>query len=134
MAWDESPSCFGCGPTNPHGLNLQFSREGDRLFCAYVAKEEHEGYRGVLHGGITAAILDELMGALLQSEEIYAVTAELKVSYYIPVRTGERLECSAEITKTDRRKMYLRAIARLADGTIAAAAEAIYVIMAGDSC
>lgn len=129
MALNESSMCFGCSQNNSCGLKLKFREDGDRIFTSYVAREEHEGYKGILHGGITASILDEIMGSFLQTQGIYAVTAELKVSYHLPVRTGDHLECFAEMVRREGRKIYLRAVAKLLDGTIAATGEAVYVQM-----
>ena len=49
---------------------------------------DHEGYPGVVHGGIIAAILDETGGrALMDEPDHFMVTAQLNVRYRKPVPT-----------------------------------------------
>ncbi len=58
--------CFLCGVENPIGLNLRFyEAEDGHVEARFTPKEEHQGYPGVLHGGITSALLDETIGRTL---------------------------------------------------------------------
>jgi uncharacterized protein (TIGR00369 family) len=106
---------------------MKFDFVGGRIFSKYIARREHEGYDGILHGGITASLLDELMGELVQRQGIYAVTGELTVRYIVPVQTGEELTCSAEIKNVEGRKIKVHGTAKLPDGTIAATGDAVFV-------
>lgn len=90
----------------------------DEVTAEYTAPEQYQGYPGILHGGITAAILDEAAGRAFMGDDPEAsnfmYTAELKVKYKkkVPVgqplkiigRRGKRLrwtaEASAEIYDT----------------------------------
>ena len=119
--------CFGCGADNSCGLQLKFEGGDGRVFCRYVARREHEGYDGVLHGGVTASLLDELMGELVQRQGIYAVTGELTVRYLLPVQTGDELTGMAEIVGIEGRKIKVHATAKLPDGTIAATGDGVFV-------
>ena len=52
--------CFVCGVKNPVGLKMVFEQTGPGEVSAVITVPEHfEGYPGVVHGGITAAMLDE---------------------------------------------------------------------------
>ncbi|HHX50764.1 MAG TPA: PaaI family thioesterase, partial [Clostridia bacterium] len=83
--------CFGCGQDNPIGLKLSFYREGD-LFCGeFMAQEEHQGYPGMVHGGIIATLLDEIMANNLFDQGLFVVTAEITVRYVHKVPVGERI-------------------------------------------
>ena len=56
-----SRMCFLCGLENPAGLHLHFyETEPGTVEATYTAPEHFQGYPGVLHGGIVAAILDEV--------------------------------------------------------------------------
>ena len=58
-----SRHCFACGLENPIGLKLKFYQTAeDEVTADYVAPEEYQGYPGILHGGVTATILDEAVG------------------------------------------------------------------------
>lgn len=117
--------CFLCGLENPVGLKLAFYEDEERRVVAhYVAPEEHQGYPGVLHGGITCALLDEVMGRAVVCDDVWAMTAELKVRFRKPIPLGERLTVVGEMVRLRSRTVETKGEIRLADGSIAAAAEA----------
>ncbi|TSA27422.1 MAG: PaaI family thioesterase [Bacteroidetes bacterium] len=53
-------NCFGCNPDNPAGLRMTFVEEGDELVSSWDPKSHFQGYFGVLHGGVQAALMDEI--------------------------------------------------------------------------
>ena len=53
--------CFACGADNPIGLKLQFECEGDDYVTRFLTAEEHSGWAGLVHGGLLATLLDEVM-------------------------------------------------------------------------
>jgi len=59
-----SRSCFLCGRQNPIGLKMTWhnDREAGQVRAEIVVPEHFNGYPGVVHGGIVAAILDETSG------------------------------------------------------------------------
>jgi acyl-coenzyme A thioesterase PaaI-like protein len=82
--------CFGCGHLNPHGLRLDFyaAAEGDGVWAAFTPAPEHEGFAGVVHGGIVAAALDEAMGWAVFVRGVWAVTAKIAIAFRRPVEVG----------------------------------------------
>lgn len=81
--------CFACGVRNPIGLKLTFETlPGDRLRTVWTPRPEHTGFQGIVHGGLVATVLDEVMIRLLYSQGIRAVTAEIKTRYLKPLRSG----------------------------------------------
>src|SRR6266700_6827802 len=51
--------CYVCGPNNPLGLRVPFARDGAQGSQArYTARPEHAGWNGILHGGVTFALMD----------------------------------------------------------------------------
>jgi acyl-coenzyme A thioesterase PaaI-like protein len=95
--------CFGCGLTNPSGLQLQVVREDGAARAHFVPGEWQEGWEGVVHGGILAAALDEVMAYTLFFDRIKCVTARLELRYRVPVRQGDRLVIEARIVRSTRR-------------------------------
>lgn len=54
--------CFGSGARNPAGLQIgDFSIDGNQVFASFTPLPEHRGFEGVLHGGILATSLDEML-------------------------------------------------------------------------
>jgi len=125
--------CFLCGMENPIGLKLFFYQDDDgRVTVRFTPGEEHQGYPGVLHGGIVCALLDETIGRTLVRDDIWAMTVSLDVRFRQPVPLGQELTVIGEIVRLRSRTMEGRGEVRLADGTVAATAEARYIRLRED--
>jgi uncharacterized protein (TIGR00369 family) len=125
-----SRHCFLCGLENPQGLKLSFYEdEENRVIVHYVPQDQHQGYPGVLHGGIICAMLDETIGRTLVREDIWAMTAELNVRFLKSVPLGQPLTVIGEMVRLRSRTMEGKGEIRLADNTVAATAEAKYFIL-----
>ena len=88
--------CFACGDLNADGLRVKFEYpEPGRCRAGFVAVPKFQGWRGILHGGIIATLLDEAFaharGGPGRGEGEAAVTAEMTIKFKKPVRTGERV-------------------------------------------
>lgn len=93
---DAHPFCFVCSPLNPFGLSLRFKKLDDgSVIAAFVGHPTHEGYRGMVHGGIVATLLDGAMTQCLFADGIRAPTAELKVRFRHPMALGEQVRIRA---------------------------------------
>jgi len=53
-------NCFGCSPGNAFGLQMTFVEEGDDVVSLWHPEEKFQGYFEILHGGIQAALMDEI--------------------------------------------------------------------------
>jgi len=98
--------CFICGKENPFGLKLDIQRLENpiRSTASFTLEKPYQGYGGVIHGGILASILDELMIYALYFWEIPTVTAKMEVKFKKKVSVGEPLTGFAWMKK-DRGKM-----------------------------
>ena len=87
----ESDNCFVCGSLNPIGLHLDIT-EGEGLGQGFVDRgKPYVGYEGMLHGGIMASIMDDLMAHALYYTDLDVVTAHLELDYKAPVHVGNGL-------------------------------------------
>lgn len=92
-----SNHCFICGVENPVGLKLTFYETAPGEVTANLVLPAHyQGYPGMAHGGIVAAMLDEVAGrAFMGSPEQpnFMYTAKLEVRYrqHVPVEKPLRL-------------------------------------------
>lgn len=118
--------CIGCGTKNPHGLHLTFAldRPHQRLTSRWTPAKHHQGYTDIVHGGMLALVLDELMGNLLWQSGRPAVTAELTVRFRQPARVGQPLVCQAQVESAQRRSVWMTASATTPDGALVADARA----------
>ncbi len=119
--------CFVCGDCNPNGLNARFFFDGTEVTTEIVADKRFEGYSGICHGGITAALLDEVMVKAVLATGIFSTTAEMTVRYHRPVRVGERVICRGRITQHKGRAYFTEASAVNGEGQALASATGKYI-------
>lgn len=125
-----SRNCFVCGLESPVGLKLTFYDSGpDQAEAAYTVPEEYQGYPGVVHGGIVAAMLDEIIGRAAMSGDPnnFTLTARLALRYRKPVPVAVPLRLLGSIERKKGRLTTGRGELRLPDGTIGAEAQATLV-------
>jgi uncharacterized protein (TIGR00369 family) len=114
--------CFACGSANPKGLHLTFRFEGDDYVCEFVPEKEYQGWTNIVHGGIVATVLDEVMTRMLWEKGLNAVTAELQIRLKRPVPIGRRATARSRLVASRKRVYETEAELELADGTLAATA------------
>ncbi len=107
-SWNQ---CFGCSPHNDRGLRLTFNQNDDGTIESHIEVPGHlVGPPGTVHGGIQAALLDEVMGmttkASLEAEATFAVTAELRLKYRRPVPVGQTLLVRGRLVRTEDRSLF----------------------------
>jgi acyl-coenzyme A thioesterase PaaI-like protein len=108
------------------------------------------GHPRILHGGITATLIDEAMGIFQAANNDFSAskakkegktmivgtfTAELTVRYLAPVRTPGCLEVKVRRTKTEGRKEWLKAEVRqwVGDGEEEGKGGKVVVVATGDA-
>jgi acyl-coenzyme A thioesterase PaaI-like protein len=114
------------GTSNPTGIELSVTHEGDEVVGEVVLRSAFEGAPGRAHGGIVAAAFDDVTGFVIGNLQEPAFTGELTVRYVAPVPVDEPLEIRARLDSRERRKLFISAEAR-ADGKIVATCRAIYI-------
>jgi uncharacterized protein (TIGR00369 family) len=119
--------CFGCGDLNPKGLKLAFRLEDGAAVAEFDPQPHHQGYPGVMHGGLVATILDEAMSWAVYSQGIWAMTARMQVRFRRSVPLARRLRVSARVT--NRRHRVVEASAELRDdgGSLLAEGEGAFL-------
>lgn len=100
--------CFGCGTSNPIGLNLSFYCIGDAVRSDVTLGEFHEGWGNMAHGGIISTLLDETMSwAVMYFRRVLFVTRKMEIKYIRPVSVGRPLCVSARIAAEGRGPLIL---------------------------
>lgn len=131
LTLDDDRWCFACGEKNPAGLGLSFSLGGDGVLrTSFTFRKEHQGYAGIVHGGLVGLILDEIMLNLAWRKGIRAVTASLDLRFRKAVRVGERVDFEGRIADRRGRLVRAEAAARDSSGTLVAEAKAKCLVVA----
>ena len=101
----DNERCYVCGKDNPAGLQAGFEvdKNARTITGRFTPRQEHEGWQGIVHGGIVATLLDEAMVKLAAHLGIPAVSAEITVKFRAPAAPGEELVISGRIVKEANR-------------------------------
>ena len=100
-------SCFVCGESNPLGLKLRFHTDGHLVTTRFTPRPEHIGFKGVVHGGLIATVLDEIMvwSCAVQARR-FAFCAELNVRFVNPLSPGEEVLVTSELVANRRNRIF----------------------------
>ncbi len=125
-----SRHCFACGLENQIGLKLKFYETAPgEVTVNHVVPDEYQGYPGVVHGGVVAAMLDEVAGRTQMGGDPprFMFTARLDIRYRHNVPTGQPLRMVGRAGKVKRRTATASAELFGPDGSLLAEAEALLV-------
>lgn len=126
-------NCFGCAQSNPIGLRLQFGLHGNVLATRVILGANYESFPGVVHGGIIASIMDEVLAqAVYRCTQVSAFTTGLRVRYGQPMRTGTEHLAYAEVTRKDDISLQAAGRLELSGGELVAAAEGTFCLLTDD--
>jgi acyl-coenzyme A thioesterase PaaI-like protein len=121
-----SKHCFVCGLENEVGLKLRFDDNGvDEVRSTYTVPRHFQGYPGIAHGGIIAAMLDEttVRVAMIADHNRFMMTARMEIKYRKPVPTETPLLLVGRLLKDYGRKIDAHGEIRLPDDSVAAEAD-----------
>ena len=103
-SYDERPIS---GRSSPWGLDIEVRRDGEEVVAAFTLRAAHEGAPGRSHGGIVAALFDDVYGFVWQMRAEVAFTGELWLRYEAGVPIGEPLSCRVRLDRQDGRKLHM---------------------------
>lgn len=120
--------CFGCGQRNERGLRLRFREADDGwLESEYTSPRYYSGAPGVIHGGIQAALLDEVLGMAVHvhlGDDAHIRTAEMRVRYRRAAAPETPLTVRARIARVEEPSYFLEGEILDAEGVVLTQAEA----------
>ena len=105
----EYPNCFGCGKNNPFGLQLTFRDQGDALVTDFTPSGTHEGWPGIVHGGIISTLLYEVMENLAYRNGAVTMMRDLEINFRRPAKIGKRITAVARLELWADREMSVTA-------------------------
>ena len=114
------------GTANPTSVDIDVAFEDVDVVAQVVLRRAFEGRAGRAHGGIVAAVFDDVTGFVIGQLREPAFTGELTVRYEQPVPIETPLEMRARLVDRERRKLFITAECRDGD-TVVATCKATYI-------
>ena len=113
---------------------MEFKRVGPRAVASHYRAPAHVcGFGTVVHGGIQATLLDDVMAMAAKTPfddpHVQMVTAELSVRYRQPVHVEMPLVIHAELVRTEGRNYFIEGEIRDAGGVVLTTAQARWCLL-----
>ena len=115
------------GLRNPAGLHLQYHLDDGRVVTTWVPESQHQGFPGFVHGGLLAAVLDDVMGRCSTLHRRWVVTGRLETRFRRAAAVGEPLRVEGWMTRMSRRVMLAESRLAGPDGEVVAEATGTYI-------
>lgn len=95
-------NCFGCSQSNHSGLKLKFEvSEENNVFSSVQLCSAYESFPGIVHGGMVATVLDEVMAQTTYlTRGKPSMTIGLKIRYLQPMYIDTSYLVSGKITSS----------------------------------
>ncbi len=120
-----APSAFSTFTADSPPL---LTAKGPEVRAVFHAGSALCGHRGILHGGLTAALMDDVSGAAtFVAAGGGHFTANLTINYLKPIRAGRYLLIRAQAVRQEGRKTYVNISVEDGQGTVFARGTALYV-------
>jgi|TARA_B110000914_G_scaffold94422_1_gene82984 acyl-coenzyme A thioesterase PaaI-like protein len=130
-----SSICFGCGPANQQGLQINSIRIENGLSMEYLPEPHHQAFPGMINGGIIGTLLDchgnwtaavALMDAQGLDEPPCTVTASYTVKLRRPTPTGVSLKVTSQIKELSDDRVEVELLLE-ANGKVCATGSGLFV-------
>ena len=116
------------GRSSPWGLDLEMHRYGDEIEGRVVLRSAHEGAPNRAHGGIIAALFDDVFGYVLGVLQQPAFTGDLYVRYAAAAPLHRPLACRVRLdSRTERKLLMSGALSDVGSGRHLAGAKATFI-------
>ncbi len=91
----------------------------------------HEGGPGIVHGGLLAAAVDELLGMATTFSGQAGMTGRLTMNYHHPTPILQELEMTARLERVEGRRLFMTAEVKVGE-LRTASAKALFIVVGGE--
>ncbi|MCJ7813884.1 MAG: PaaI family thioesterase, partial [Candidatus Atribacteria bacterium] len=107
---------------------IAFFRDQDKIKAEFIPESKHQGFKGIVHGGILFSILDEIMGrTAMITKNVMTMTVEINIKYRKKALIGEKIIFTARMTKDLGRMIEAQAEARSEDDILLTEAKGKFI-------
>jgi acyl-coenzyme A thioesterase PaaI-like protein len=124
--------CFVCGKDNPRGfkIRVRYLDEEQAAETELSLAREYQGWADVIHGGILATLLDEMMAHAVWRFAGPGLTLGLEVRFHTPLKPGEPVRVRGVLhTPNGNRRLAEGEIIRVADGARIASGKSRFLLL-----
>jgi acyl-coenzyme A thioesterase PaaI-like protein len=130
-----SSICFGCGPANQQGLQINSIRIENGLSMEYLPEPHHQAFPGMINGGIIGTLLDchgnwtaavALMDAQGLEEPPCTATASYTVKLRRPTPTDVSLKVTSQVKELSDDRVEVELLLE-ANGKVCATGSGLFV-------
>lgn len=126
-----SRECLVCGTENALGIQARFFETiSQELIALFTLRNQHQSYPGIAHGGMSATVLDEVIGRAIMinhDHQTFGMTLDLQIRYRKPVPLDVELRVVGRIDSDKGRLFEGSGELYLPDSSIAVEAHGRYM-------
>lgn len=117
------------GRSSPWGLDTVVRRVGDEVEATVTLRSAHEGAPARSHGGVVAALFDDIFGFVLAMLQTPGFTGELTIRYEGPTPLHVPLVCRVRLASREGRKLYMTGELVTPEGTVCVRSKATFIVI-----
>ena len=120
--------CYVCGTENPHGIGLTwYAKEDGSIFSEFTLTIKQQGPLGHIHGGASAAVLDEAIGVAIWRAGYNVAVVNLDVQFRKAIPVDTTVTVRARMIRKEGRKVFGMGEIYLPDGSVSVSGKGVYV-------
>ena len=122
--------CFGCSQSNTAGLKMSFATDGESVVSALKVPGHLCGWDNLVHGGVIATILDEVMSwSAIHLLKKIILTKAVSIEFIKPVFIDKPLTAKGRVIDvTGRREALMEGVITNDNNQICAKSQGTFVL------
>ena len=131
----ENNKCFGCSPLNPSGLQMKFFADEKSLFSEVAIPEHLCGWDRLVHGGVIATILDEIMSwSAITILKRFILTKSMTIDFIKPIYVGHAVTVEGMVLeRKSEREASMAGFLYNAEGKLCARSKGTFALFTPDA-
>ncbi len=130
----EDHFCFACSSNNEHGIKMEFKANDKEVVSEIIVADHLCGWDTLVHGGIIATILDEIMSwTTIYKLRKFILTKNMSVDYKRIIRVGESIKAIGTVIDFTEREANLYSTLYNDKNELCASSNGIYALFTSEA-